>query len=724
MLKLSPSLLSVVTVSLLACSPTAPVTVPTSDDGGGSAGAGDGFEATTLSDGTGTFGGSASGDSAASDSGGATEAESTGGSATDGSTTGGETDSGGATTATDTTTGAETTGEDPGCTPSCSGKHCGDDGCGGSCGTCQNFQSCVDQLCVSDGLDCSGIATKGWELCNVSDNSCAAVFTDSAGCLEVCAAAGLGCTAVYENVDGACSPDNSKPPLSCVPESGHQSDYCVCGGEPLGCIPDTCETSDAQCGAVSDGCGGTLQCGDNCPTGLGCVDGYCGFKPEDCTSDFCLAFPGAEGEGRFAKGGRGGDVCVVTNLNDSGGGSLRDCANTQSGARTVVFRVGGMITLSSPLTFTKDRLTLAGETAPGDGITIRGYQVMIKADDVIVRHLRFRSGDVKLKKCSGNNGGGSFTEDSVTLEGKRMIVDHVSASFGVDENLSGGSTVDDLTVQYSIMAEGLAQTGLWHGECESNYKPGGEKMHSMGGLYKPKEGDGRVSIHHNLYAHNGNRNPAVGSYESDQSFHADIRNNVIYNCVSNGYTSGKSKEMKINYIGNYGIWGPDGDHDRLFTANGPNNPKLYVKDNRLDTNKNKSLDGSDKGSSMFGGDYSTSGTEFAFEPVTTHSSVAAATLVLEWAGARPWSRDKADKRVIADVEDNTGHLIDSVDDVGGWGTLNAGTPVKDSDSDGMPDSWEQKHGTDPKKKDNNGDKDGDGYTNLENYLHWAARPTQ
>ena len=339
---------------------------------------------------------------------------------------------------------------------------------------------------------------------------------------------------------------------------------------------------------------------------------------------------------------------------------------------------------------------------------------------VIIQHLRFRSGDAEAPKCPG--GGDGFTEDSLTLTGKRIIVDHVSASWGIDENLSGGSTFSDVTIQYTIIAEGLWQTGLWHGECNDLYEPGGDKGHSMGGLYKPSDGDGDISIHHNLFAHNGNRNPAVGSYDDDQKFRADIRNNVIYNCPSMGYTSGASKQVSVNYVGNYGIFGPSSKSDDLFKGNADNNLKIYRSDNRLDKDKDGKFDGVDHGGSMWGGDFDTAGSPFTFKPVTTHASADVPPLVLAWSGARPWSRDEPDARVIADVYDNKGGLVNSPGDAGGYGDLNLGTPIVDTDGDGMPDLFELAYGTDPTKADHNGDIDGDGYTNLENYLHWAARP--
>jgi hypothetical protein len=376
--------------------------------------------------------------------------------------------------------------------------------------------------------------------------------------------------------------------------------------------------------------------------------------------------------------------------------------------------------LNSSLQFDHNKLTLAGQTAPGDGIVISGYGGIFSGDDLIVQHIRFRAGDEKAPNCP--KGGDGYTEDSLTLRGSRIMVDHVSASWGIDENLSGGNEFKDMTVQYCIIAEGLWQTGLWHGECDDRYEPGGDKGHSMGGLFKPSIDDGDISIHHNLFAHNGNRNPAVGSYDDDQVFRADIRNNVIYNCPTMGYTSGKSEKVNVNYVGNYGIFGPSSKSDDLFKGYEDNNLKLYKDDNRLDKDKDGNFDGIDYGSSMFGGEFDTSSSPYTFKPVTTHDSQDVPEVVLHWSGARPWSRDKTDERVVEDVYDNTGSLIDSPDEVGGIGNLNAGIAVEDTDGDGMPDDFEAAYGTHPTQADNNGDVDGDGYTNLENYLHWAARP--
>ena len=595
-------------------------------------------------------------------------------------------------------------------------------------------------------VDCSAIAAHtDWSLCVESDDRCEAVFEDSAGCMAVCAAAGLVCEQVFEDGD-ACTADTTRPELSCDPPSGHQSDYCVCArgtcvpncagkqcgddgcggscgpcsgtctpdGQCLGCAPLTCDKAMLQCGTGhDDGCSGTFDCAGSCPSGLPCNGGQCGAGPTTCVPGNCPAFPGAEGEGRFAAGGRGGDVYHVTTVNDTGAGSLRDGVSSGSGARTVVFDVAGIIDLKSPLRINRANLTLAGQTAPGQGIVIRGYQVDVRADDVIIQHLRFRAGDIH-KKTSSSDG---FTEDSLTINGKNIIVDHVSASWGIDECLSGGSAFENLTVQYCIIAEGLYHTKLFHGEYDPNH-PG----HSMGSLFKPSDGDGNVSVHHNLYAHNNNRNPAIGTYDTNQRMRADIRNNVIYDCPTMGYTSGASERIEMNYVGNYGVFGPDSNHGELFNPNTPNNVRIFQTDNRIDKSKNGAFDGVDQGWSMFGPDGTHVSSPFTFEPVTTQAADIALPLVLEQAGALPWARDSVDVRVVASVHQSTGGLIDSQDDVGGWGSIDPGSPVVDTDRDGMPDGWESVYGTDPSQPDNNGDQDGDGYTNLEAYLHWAARP--
>ena len=554
-----------------------------------------------------------------------------------------------------------------------------------------------------DPLDCADIdAHPDWQVCSTAPNRCTAVFTDGAGCTAVCRAAGMRCVESFEDVSGACAPDQSRPALGCA--DGHMSDYCVCHRGV--CVPD-CE--DRACGA--DGCGGV--CGA-CADDTICRNGVCVSPPDVlCRPDACPAFPGAEGEGRNARGGRGGDVCRVTRLSDDGEGSLRHCLTTADGPRTVVFAVAGYINLRSTLQVNASNLTIAGQTAPGDGITIRDWGVVINGDHLIIQHLRFRAGD--REKATRDREG--FTEDSLSVTGDDVMIDHVSASWGIDENLScGPGPFRRITVQYSIIAEGLHRTRLFHGEYDADH-PG----HSMGGLYKSREGDSTISIHHNLFAHNNNRNPAIGNYDADDTFDADIRNNVIYSCRNMGYVSGASQRVRVNYLGNYGVFGPASRSDDLFRGNEDSNVQIYQQGNLLDAFPDGRVSGLDGGWRMFGDDYSRLDAPVNLAPVITETAEEALRTVLDRAGARPWSRDRADVRIVRDVEAGTGGLIDSQSDVDGWGPLDPGDAPLDTDRDGMPDAWEARHGSDPQGRDHNADADGDGYTNLENYLHWAAR---
>jgi hypothetical protein len=357
-------------------------------------------------------------------------------------------------------------------------------------------------------------------------------------------------------------------------------------------------------------------------------------------------------------------------------------------------------------------VTIAGQTAPGQGILIEGYQTQFAGDDLIIQHLRFRPGDKRKKRSKSGSG---YTEDALTVQGRRIMIDHCSASWGIDENLSGGARWTDVTVQYSIIAEGLHRTKLWHGDYVPNHKG-----HSMGTLFKPKSGNASLTLHHNLWASSGNRNPAFGSYNSNQEIRADVRNNVIYNCVRASYSSGKSKAVRVNFVGNYLIHGPSTHSKELFKGYAANHVKLYQSANLRDSNRNGRFDGRNDGWYMFSGSYSKTSTAHSLEPVRTQSASAALTTVLDQAGARPWSRDRTDLRIVSEVRSGKGRIIDSQKQVGGPGSIRGGRVV-DKDRDGMPDAWERKYGTNPSRADGKADQNGDGYTNLETYL-WVAQP--
>ena len=425
------------------------------------------------------------------------------------------------------------------------------------------------------------------------------------------------------------------------------------------------------------------------------------------------AFPGAQGRGAYVSGGRGGDVYHVTSLADSGPGTLRYGLDSATGPRTIVFDVGGLIKLEDGLGVQKPDITIAGETAPGQGICIIHHGMMVSGPNVILRHIRVRPGDAK----KGDVKDKGFNDDTISLWGSRIIVDHCSAYWSIDENLSSaGQDFHEITMQDCLIAEGLFHTGLWHGQYKDI--PG----HSMGSLIKPVKGDGSISIIGCLYANNANRNPMVGAYSSDQSVELDFRNNVVYNCMKNGYSSEVNKSLNLNYVGNYVIAGPVTPtrvKSVAFTAHTENNVSLYQSGNKIDGNCNGKLDGVDTGWKMFPGDQTKCDAPLPTGgPVATTTADAAYQHVLADVGAMPWNRDSVDARVINDVIHQTGKIIDSQNDVGGYPQLpTVHRPADfDTDGDGMPDAWEKAHGCNPKVADNSGDLNGDGYTNLEEYL--------
>lgn len=429
------------------------------------------------------------------------------------------------------------------------------------------------------------------------------------------------------------------------------------------------------------------------------------------------AFPGAEGFGAGAKGGRGGAVCEVTNLNDGGPGSLRDCVG-RSGPRTVVFRVGGTITLNSVIRITEPFVTIAGQTAPGGGITLRKGNywadlVEVDTHDVVIRFIRLRAG----------KGGG---QDGITVGegGRRVVLDHLSVSWAVDENIStvgdgipGTDEADvlessDVTIQWSISSEAL--NCAFKGKC-----------HSKGLLAYGN----KLSFHHNLFAHNSARNP-----QSDGGDVADYVNNVVYNW---GWRAARfypeNMCIKINFVGNYFKPGPNGiPSDPPSTRNKtgyevdllgswpqrcPGFKPIFLRDNVGRNRSDASLAESLVVEPRYRGLVAAARWDEAPQ-VRTTSAAQAFEEVLQHAGASVPTRDAVDERVLRDVRNGTGRIIDDVAQVGGWPRLAAGTPPQDGDDDGMPDTWEIANGLDPRDAaDRNGDADGDGYTNLEEHLN-------
>jgi pectate lyase len=394
------------------------------------------------------------------------------------------------------------------------------------------------------------------------------------------------------------------------------------------------------------------------------------------------AFPGAEGAGALATGGRGGEVYIVTNLEDSGPGSLREAVSQPN--RTVVFEVGGIIPLTTRIVVARN-VTIAGQTAPGEGITVYGQGVSFSnASDAIVRHIRFRMGI-----------GGGRGHDAVGIAlGERMIFDHVSISWGRDENFSVTSRAANVTIQNSIIAQGL-------------------DTHSCGGLMEP---EGLTSVLRNLYHSNHTRNPKVKGFNQ-------FVNNVVYNWRVAGYILGDSAgKSEANVVGNYFINGPE-TRSPAFTR-GNENFRLYAADNWQDADR----DGQLNGHAIPPEDYGVVTwveQPFNYPAIETVHPELAYRLVASQAG--PYlQRDRVDRILIDQLTSlgKEGSIIRDENDapMNGPGPVAGGEAPADTDRDGMPDYWELAMGHDPLKSDHHEDANGDGYTNLEGYLNFKASP--
>lgn len=414
------------------------------------------------------------------------------------------------------------------------------------------------------------------------------------------------------------------------------------------------------------------------------------------------AFPGAEGFGKYTIGGRGGRVIEVTNLNDSGPGSLRAACEAE-GPRTVVFRVSGTIPLESELKLNNPYVTIAGQTAPGDGICIKNYQFSFDTQHFICRYLRFRPGDETRKE-----------QDAFGGEGDHIIVDHCSASWAIDETLSINKA-SNLTVQWCMVTESL---------YDSYHKKG---KHGYGGLWGGPGG----SWHHNILAHHSSRNPRASGNE--ESGLLDFRNNVVYNW---GFNSAYGGEIwPRNWINNYYKYGPatsESVRDRIFLQKDPRG-RMFADGNYVWGFPEISRDNWKGGIDFAPDGEATEQTlratvPYVVAPVTTQPAEEAFELVLSHAGCS-LSRDQVDRRIVEEIRRGTATygesyggggkgIINSQEAVGGWPELRSSDPPVDSDHDGMPDAWELKLGFDPRDAaDGPTDSDGDGYTNLEEYLN-------
>jgi pectate lyase len=425
---------------------------------------------------------------------------------------------------------------------------------------------------------------------------------------------------------------------------------------------------------------------------LGCT-GVGNFAPAQS-----IAFPGAEGFGKYATGGRGGKVLIVKNLNDKGEGSFREAAEAK-GKRIVVFAVSGTIHLESKLSIKGD-VTIAGQTAPGDGICLADQPVSLNGDNVIIRYLRFRMGD-KYQKGGMVNGNGSDDAFSATRR-KNIIIDHCSMSWSTDEVFSVYAG-DSTTLQWNIIAEPLNYS--YHFETgDTDYE-----HHGFGGIW----GGSHLSAHHNLFAHCLSRNPRFNGTRlgATQEF-ADFSNNVIYNWGNNNVYGGEAGNYNI--VNNYYKYGPSTKKAVRYRIVNPSRTetigfgKWYVHGNYVDGASDVS------NNNRLGIHMPKEGTEtdkraliqdkaFAAETIRLHSAIEAYEAVLKHGGAS-FRRDTLDERIINDLKNRTGRFIDVQ---GGfahgteygqtknaWPALKLLPPPADADSDGMPDEWEIKNGLD------------------------------
>lgn len=431
------------------------------------------------------------------------------------------------------------------------------------------------------------------------------------------------------------------------------------------------------------------------------------------------AFPGAEGYGRYSKGGRGGDVYHVTNLNDSGPGSLREGILSAKGPRTIVFEVSGNIRLKSKLLM-KDKafITIAGQTAPGDGITICDHNTgLSQCHDIIIRYIRLRLGD----RDSTIGGVDVLTTDDID----NMIMDHVSMSWSIDgtHDLRRGG---NFTLQWCLLGEALNN---------SIHEKG---AHGMLGSYRDLTGN--LTIHHNIFTTSRDRHPTLGAGgKTKENFghNVDFRNNIIYNWgmkTQTGNQGGTTNFGDNMIIAINNVWRPGPESDKKIKpisikGNEPAEACGYMSGNIFEGNDDWTRDNygaldferwrSNPGYKYKGylADWKKPLPELGDNAPATQPAMKAFKLVLKNAGAS-LKRDAVDNRLVTDIKKHTGKLLDSQEQVGGWPDLKSLPAPADTDRDGMPDKWEKARKLDPSDPaDRNGDADDDGYTNLEEYLN-------
>jgi hypothetical protein len=525
------------------------------------------------------------------------------------------------------------------------------------------------------------------------------------------------------------------------------------GGAGTGGRTGTGGTTGA--GGATTGAGGAMTGAGGAPAGL-------------------PAFPGADGAGSRIKGGRGGTVYHVTLLDtdysDVRPGTLRYGLTQLTGPRTIVFDVSGVISLgrtavagwdsngngwdtASRLDIPSD-VTIAGQTAPGP-IIIMGGTVKPGGTNIILRNITFapgygnRSFNEPTRVPAAGDFPDSYTYDALDISGQNLIIDHVTAVYGSDETVSMNELANNITVQWSTIAQGQN-----YPQADAEASALTYTGHSLGSLFQAGS-NAKVSILHNLYAHLKGRLPRVGTETTALTTPTvgafnDFRNNVFYNWLGTAGTGAAAQPSQNNFINNFYLAGNGGDNPvggtstaittsaggtSIFNGDDTTVTKVFQSGNLKDTNRDG--DAAD-GVALTSSDFTGSAIQTAAFTQTPYFGVTATATtaysqVLDFAGAAWWSRAPIDQRIINETRTGAGKIMAWADDPFNtsategteWRAMRATTVTTraasfDTDKDGMPDAWEMMHGLNPAVADNNGDFDGDGYTNLEEYINEIA----
>ncbi len=552
---------------------------------------------------------------------------------------------------------------------------------------------------VSSARTCETLANaNGWTFCSGTETSCAIVFEDGTGCPAACRAIGLECEQSYDDVPNMCDYQRSAPPLGCA-STGHASDYCVCGTQPVGDAGiDAMAPVDA---AVSD-----ASVADAPP-----------FDAGPSTGEL-VAFPGAEGYGRNARGGRGGRVIRVTNLNDSGAGSFREACEA-TGPRIIIFDVGGRINLRSTVTISDPYVTIAGQHSVGDGITLsmegtpNRPVLSIQTHDVIVRYLTIRRSENEVSERN--------SDCLVITDAHDVIVDHCSFSWASDENIAiydydgnNEANVYNITIQNSLIDT------AWGGQDKGIIASGGID---------------RLSFYNLLFTSVGQRQPLIkneeGNYATAETYF-EIINTVTFEGKLHASFPNSVAEAglkHLNYINNLCI---DSSFSRNMLYVSTAYPvNIYTRGNisPLRTSITSPVDWDEEWSVIQpgGGASDVENTlDTAYRtttPIDTPIVTGGVPLVdavdlfdslRDHVGASLPTRDSEDARAINDVVTRTATAPSTS---GTFPIINGGTPLPLGDGDGMPDAWEASQGHDMGRDDSAEDADDDGYTNIEEFLN-------